>query len=210
MKLYYSPGACSLAPHIALHETGLPHERIRVELASGRCEDGRDISKLNPFGYVPVLELDDGRVLHEVPALLLYLADRKPEAELAPPPGRLARIELNQWLNFVATELHKTLGVLFNPNLPGEAREFFLRLAGRRLSVLAPQLAQRSWLLESGYTIADPYLYTVLRWSPLVDFDLGRWPVYASYMARVEARPAVQAALEAEALSPVAAGADSP
>ncbi len=210
MKLYYSPGACSLAPHILLHETGLPHERIRVELASGRCEDGRNITEINPFGYVPVLELDDGRVLHEAPAIQVYLADRKPEAQLAPPPGRLARVELHQWLNFVASELHRPLGLLFNPGLPGEAREFLLRLAGARLSVLAPQLAQRSWLLEGGYSVADPYLYTILRWTPAVDFELGRWPVYASYMARVEARPAVKAALEAEGLGPFAAAGDAP
>jgi glutathione S-transferase len=200
MKLYYSPGACSLSPHIALCEAALPHELVRVDLQQATTEDGRDYHGVNPFGYVPALELDDGEILLEGPAIVQYIADQVPDKGLAPPAGSLARYRLQQWLNFISTELHKGFGVFFNPALPDAAKEIFTDLVGQRLDVLAPRLEDGAYLMGDTFTVADGYLFTVLGWSPHIGFDLSRWPSLTAYLDRVGARPAVQSALKEEGL----------
>ena len=201
MKLHYAPGACSLAPHIALRETGLPFALSKVELhGSGRTEDGRDFRTVNPKGYVPALELDDGSVLTEVGVLLQYVADRKPETGLAPKAGTMERYRLQEWLNFIATEIHKGYGPLWNPKADdAEKDRARQRLAGR-FDWLSRELDKRDHLAGPAYCIADAYLFTVLNWSRWTGVDLSRWPVLTRYVARIASRPAVQEALRAEGL----------
>lgn len=200
MKLYYSPGACSLSPHIALCEAGLPYELVRVDLQQATTEDRRDYHSVNPFGYVPALELNDGEILLEGPAIVQYIADQAPDKGLAPPAGSLARYRLQQWLNFISTELHKGFGALFNPALPDEAKEIMKGLIGQRLDVLAPKLENSDYLMGDAFTVADGYLFTVLGWCPHIGFDLSRWPALGAYLGQVGARPAVQKALKEEGL----------
>jgi len=200
MKLYYSPGACSLSPHIALCEAGLAHDLILVDLQKSTTEDGRDYSSINPFGYVPALELDNGEILLEGPAIVQYIADQVPEKKLAPENGTLERSRLQQKLNFISTELHKGFGALFNPALPKEAREMFLATVAQRLDVLAPQLESSPYLMGDNFTVADGYLFTILGWSPHLKFDLSRWPALGAYLGRIGERPAVLQALKEEGL----------
>lgn len=200
MKLYYSPGACSLSPHIALCEAGLPYELLRVDLMQKTTEDGRDYLTVNPFGYVPALELDNGEILLEGPAIIQYIADQIPDKGLAPPNGSLDRYRLQQWLNFISTELHKGIGALYNPALPDGAREMFIGLVSKRLNVLAPMLENKPFLMGDDFTVADGYLFTVLGWCPHLDFDLSPWPALGAFLGRVAARPAVQQALGEEGL----------
>ncbi|GAB4480571.1 MAG: glutathione transferase GstA [Burkholderiaceae bacterium] len=201
MKLYYSPGACSLSPHIVLRELGLPFSLVKVDLKTKRTADGADYLPINGKGYVPALELDDGQVLTEGPAIVQYLADRKPEAGLAPPNGTLERYRLQEWLNFISTEVHKQFSPLFAPNTPDATKEAQReRLAGR-FEWLSKQLAGKDYLLGKAFSVADAYLFTVLNWCGFVGIDLGKWPVLAQYHARVAARPAVQEALKAEGLA---------
>jgi len=200
MKLYYSPGACSLSPHIALCEAGLPYELLRVDLMQKTTEDGRDYLTVNPFGYVPALELDNGEILLEGPAIIQYIADQVPDKGLAPPNGSLDRYRLQQWLNFISTELHKGIGALYNPALPDGAREMFIGLVSKRLNVLAPMLENKPFLMGDDFTVADGYLFTVLGWCPHLDFDLSPWPALGAFLGRVAARPAVQQALGEEGL----------
>ena len=200
MKLYYSPGACSLSPHIALCEAGLPYELLRVDLMQKTTEDGRDYLTVNPFGYVPALELDKGEILLEGPAIIQYIADQIPDKGLAPPNGSLDRYRLQQWLNFISTELHKGIGALYNPALPDGAREMFIGLVSKRLNVLAPMLENKPFLMGDDFTVADGYLFTVLGWCPHLDFDLSPWPALGAFLGRVAARPAVQQALGEEGL----------
>ena len=200
MKLYYSPGACSLSPHIALCEAGLPYELLRVDLMQKTTEDERDYLIVNPFGYVPTLELDNGEILLEGPAIIQYIADQVPDKGLAPPNGSLDRYRLQQWLNFISTELHKGIGALYNPALPDGAREMFIGLVSKRLNVLAPMLENKLFLMGDDFTVADGYLFTVLGWCPHLDFDLSPWPALGAFLGRVAARPAVQQALGEEGL----------
>jgi len=200
MKLYYAPGACSLSPHIALCEAGLDHDLVLVDLQQSTTEDGRDYSSINPFGYVPALELDNGEILLEGPAIVQYIADQVPDKNLAPENGTLERSRLQQKLNFISTELHKGFGALFNPALPKEAGEMFLGIVAQRLDVLAPQLESSPFLMGDNFTVADGYLFTVLGWSPHLKFDLSRWPSLTSYLERVGSRPAVLQALKSEGL----------
>ena len=200
MKLYYSPGACSLSPHIALCEAGLPYELLRVDLMQKTTEDGRDYLTVNPFGYVPALELDNGEILLEGPAIIQYIADQVPDKGLAPPNGSLDRYRLQQWLNFISTELHKGIGALYNPALPDGAREMFIGLVSKRLNVLAPMLENKPFLMGDDFTVADGYLFTVLGWCRHLDFDLSPWPALGAFLGRVAARPAVQQALGEEGL----------
>lgn len=200
MKLYYSPGACSLSPHIALCEADLPHELVRVDLKQATTEDGRDYHTVNPCGYVPALELDDGEILLEGPAIVQFIADQVPDSNLAPPNGSLARYRLQQWLNFISTELHKGLGALFDPTLPEAAKAAFKRSVGQRLEVVAPGLETGGLLMGDTFTVADGYLFTVLSWCPHLGFDLSRWPALGSYLERIGARPAVRSALKQEGL----------
>ncbi len=200
MKLYYSPGACSLSPHIALCEAELSYELMLVDIQQATLENGRDYHTINPFGYVPALELDNGETLLEGPAIVQYIADQVPDKRLAPPAGSLDRYRLQQWLNFISTELHKGLGALFNPALPDDARELFKGIVGQRLDVLAPQLEATPFFMGDTFTVADGYLFTVLGWCPHIGFDLSRWPTLGAYLERVGARPAVQSALKEEGL----------
>ena len=200
MKLYYSPGACSLSPHIILNEGGFSFDKERVDLASKKTETGADYAAINPDGYVPALLLDDGQVLTEGPAIIQYLADRVPEKKLAPPLGTLERYRLMQWLNFISTELHKGFSPLFHPQAPKEWKTVVAAQLGRRLSTVSRQLEGKDWLLGEGFTVADAYLFTVLGWGRHVGIDVEQWPVLQAYQGRVSTRPAVQSALKAEGL----------
>jgi len=200
MKLYYTPGACSLSTHIALCEADLSYELVQVDLQKSKTADGRNTSEISPFGYVPALELDSGDILTEGPAIVQYIADLVPNKNLAPKNGSIERYKMQQWLNFISSELHKGFGGLFNPTIPDSARELFISGLTRRLDVLAPQLEQSLFLLGDDYTVADGYLFTVLSWAPHVNFDLSPWPSLISYSERVGSRPAVLKALKAEGL----------
>ncbi|MDD5247704.1 MAG: glutathione transferase GstA [Rhodocyclaceae bacterium] len=200
MKLYYSPGACSLSPHIVLREAGLAFELEKVNLKTKQTETGADFRAVNPKGYVPALRLDDGSVLTEGPAVVQYIADLAPERGLAPAAGTLARYRLMEWLNFISTELHKAFGALFNPLTPEDWKTFVRGLIGQRLDYIAGQLGERPYLMGETFTVPDAYLFTILRWGKWTDIDIGRWPVLKTYVERIAARPAVHAALAAERL----------
>jgi glutathione S-transferase len=200
MKLYYSPGACSLSPHIILNEGGFSFDKEKVDLASRKTETGADYTAVNPDGYVPALRLDDGQVLTEGPAIIQYLADRVPEKKLAPPMGTIERYRLMQWLNFITTELHKGFAPLFNPQAPEEWKAVATAQLARRLSSVSQQLEGKDWLLGNDFTVADAYLFTVLGWGRYVGIELERWPVLKAYQDRVFMRPAVQSTLKAEGL----------
>ena len=201
MKLYYSPGACSLSPHIVLAESGLPFELDKVDFSSMRSERGADFSKVNPKGYVPVIQLDDGEVLTEGSAIVQYIADHAPKKKLAPAAGTMARYRLQEWLNFIATELHKGgFSPLFNSKLPEDMRAKTIERLSSRLDFTAKRLEGRNYLMGDEFTVADAYLFTILRWAPGVNLDLSRWPVLAKYQERIAERPAVQQALEEEGL----------
>lgn len=199
MKLYYAPGTCSLSPHIVLRELDLPFDLVRVDNRSKRTADGRDFLAINPKGYVAALEIDGGQVLTEGPAISQYLADLRPEAGLAPPAGSWARSQLHEWLNFISAEIHGGFGPLFNRDLPEAARAWWQARLEKRLEHVATALRERQALVQDRYGLADIYLYAVLRWAPQLDVDLRRWPALAAFQRRVDARPAVQAALAAEA-----------
>ena len=199
MKLYYFPGACSLAPHIIAHELGLPLELVRVDPATKRAVDGQNYRAINPKGSVPALELDDGRVLTEGPAIDQFLADLVPDADLAPPAGTFERYRLQEWLNWVSTELHKGFGPLWASDMPaGVQRQTKDKLA-ERIGYLDRHLATSEYALGS-FSVADVYAFVVLNWAQLFAIDLGRWPNVARYQARIAARPAVRAAMQAEGL----------
>ncbi len=201
MKLYYAPGACSLSPHIVLCETGLPYELVKVDLDSKRTESGEDFHRINPLGYVPALELEDGVVLLEGPAIVQYLADQAPARQLVPPPGTFPRYQLQQWLNFISTELHKGCGNLFQPDLPDEVKESFRRRLGERFAYTAVQLSGQDYLMGDVFTVADAYLFVVMSWRDYVGLDLSPWPVLLKYFDRIAERPAVGEALRQEGLT---------
>ncbi len=201
MKLYYSPGACSLSVHIILCETELTYDLIRVDLKTKLTEDKQNFCNINPFGYVPAIELNNGNILLEGPAIIQYLADQVPEKQLAPANGTFERYQLQQQLNFISTELHKGLGGLFNPAFTSDAQEIFKDNFYRRLDILAPKLADDNYLLGAQFSVADAYLFTVLSWCPMVGFDLTKWPDLISYQQRIAKRPSVQKALKEEGLT---------
>lgn len=198
MKLYFSPGACSLASHITLRELGLPFEAVKVDLVKKTTKAGDDFRAVNPKGYVPALALDDGAVLTEGPAILQYLADRKPEARLAPPNGTLERYRLQEWLAFINSEVHKSFSPLFNPSASAEVKEGARKLLARRLRYVEQQLEGREHLTGAAFTVADAYLYTVLGWAKHTGVDLEPFPNLRAFRERVGARPSVQAAQAAE------------
>ena len=200
MKLYYSPGACSLAVHIILRETATPFELVRVDLKGKRTEKGEDYLKINPKGYVPALQLDSGETLTEAGVILQYLADQRPESGLAPKLGTMERYHLMEMLNFVSTEMHKTLGALFNPAITSEWRAGVLQRFAMRSDYLATKLDSQQYLTGDKFSIADAYLFVVLGWTSLHKIDMHQWPALVSYMGRVAARPAVQQAMKAEGL----------
>ncbi|BAP90103.1 glutathione S-transferase [Burkholderiales bacterium GJ-E10] len=201
MKLYYSPGACSLSPHIVLREAGLPAQLVRVDLRSGMTQDGADFRAINGKGYVPALELPDGTLLTEGPAIVQYLADQSPDSGLAPANGTIERYRVQEWLNFISTELHKQFSPLFDPASDSSQKTRQRERIGRRLDWVAARLGEGDYLMGSRFTIADAYLFVVLSWARHVGIDLGRWPALAAYQDRVGRRPQVQEALRAEGLA---------
>jgi glutathione S-transferase len=200
MKLFYSPAACSLSPHITLRELQLSFELVKVDLATKHEENGADYLTHNPKGYVPALLLDNGELLTEGPAIVQYLADLVPEKKLAPANGTMERYRLQEMLNFITSELHKGMGAMFKPQLPAEWRVVVVETLGKRMDFLSKHLKGKSWVMGETFTVADAYLFTVLRWSDILKFDMSAWPDLKEYVARVAIRPAVQAALKAEGL----------
>ena len=201
MKLYYSPAACSLSPHIVAREAGVPIELVKVDLKAHTLADGTDYTTINPKGSVPLLELDDGDRLSEGPAIVQYLADRNPAAGLAPAAGTMARYHLQEWLNFVTSELHKQYSPLFDAAVPAEYKETVKARLAQRLDWLSTRLAGQDYLTGAQFSVADAYLFTVLNWNRWVGLDTARWPALEAYVARVAARPKVQEALTAEGLT---------
>ena len=200
MKLYYSTGACSLSPHIALREAGLPFELVLASTKTHKLTDGTDYYTINPKGYVPLLELDNGERLSEGPAIVQYVADLVPAKNLAPANGTMARYRLQEWLTFIGTEIHKTFSPLFVPSTTEEARTAAkTRLLGR-LSYVNEQLAGKQFLLGDTFSVADGYLFTVTNWARPTGLDISSLTNLGAFMARVAARPAVQEALKAEGL----------
>ncbi len=200
MKLYYSPGACSLAPHIALREAGLPFTLEKVDLRAKQTEHGADFTAINPKGYVPALELDDGSLLTEAGVMLQYIADQAPASELAPAFGTMARYHLMETIHFIATELHKSAGALFNPAAPEEWRQVVHGLLGRRFGFIENRLGDRPYIEGAQFTVADAYLFTILSWSRPLKIDLTPWPGLSAYVARIGSRPKVIETLQAEGL----------
>jgi glutathione S-transferase len=200
MKLYYTPGACSQAPHIVLQELDLKYTPIKVDLATHTLPDGSDYRTVNPKGYVPMLELDDGTRLTEANVLLQYLADRKPGA-LAPPTGSVERYRLMEWLSFIATEVHKGFGPLWNPKVEPAVRERTVAALGNRFGYIAQTLGRQPYLMGQSFTIADAYLFVILNWSNYHKVDLKPWPALTEFQARIAKRPAVQATLKIEGLA---------
>jgi glutathione S-transferase len=200
MKLYYVPGACSLSPHIVLREAGVKFDLVKVDLASHRTEGGSDYMKTNPRGYVPALELDDGSVLTEGPAIVQYIADQYPRANLAPAPTDRRRYDLQSWLNFISTELHKQFSPLFNPATVEAQRAASIDTLKRRFTYVAQELGSRDYIAGDHFSVADAYLFTVIGWASYVKFDLSAWPAILGYLGRIGGRSSVQQALRAEGL----------
>ena len=201
MKLYYSPAACSLAPHIVAREAGIPVELVKVDLVSHKLADGTDYFTINPRGYVPLLELDDGTRISEVAAIVQYLADLKPTANLAPAYGTLDRVRLNQWLTFVSSELHKTFSPwLWHKETAESTKQAVKDKLATRFQELDALFAKQDFLLGSRFSIADAYAYTIVNWSNFLGISLKAYPALSAYLLRVAARPKVQEALGAEGL----------
>ncbi len=200
MKLYYFPGACSLACHIAMREAGLNFDLEKVDLKAKKTESGADYTTVNPKGYVPALKLDDGGLLTEAGVIVQYVADKKPEKKLAPATGTPERYRLQEWLNFISTEVHKGTSPLFNPATPDAYKQIVMDRLGTRYDYVAKEVAKKTYLMGDTFTVADGYMFTILNWANFVKIDLGKWPALQAYQGRVAARPAVQAALLAEGL----------
>jgi glutathione S-transferase len=200
MKLYYSPGACSLSPHIVLRESGLPFTPVLASTKTHQLADGTDYYTINPKGYVPLLELDNGERLTEGPAIVQYIADQVPDKKLAPPAGTMARYRVMEWLNFTTSELHKSFSPLFNKDFPEDGKAFYRKKLGDRLAWVDTQLAGKQYLMGDQFTVADAYLFTVAGWGQYVGVDIKPLANLSAYMARVAARPAVQEAMKAEGL----------
>ncbi len=200
MKLYYSPGACSLSPHIALHEAGLAHDLVKVDLKAKTTENGDDYTKINPKGAVPALALDDGSILTEGPAIVQMIADKAAGKNLAPANGSTERYRLQEWLNFISTDLHKSFGPLFQPALSDETKQFFKDRIAKYFGYADKQLAGKDYLMGSQFTVADGYLFVMLAWAGRMNIDISAFPNLVAYQARVAARPNVQAALKTEGL----------
>ncbi|HXN33364.1 MAG TPA: glutathione transferase GstA [Polyangiaceae bacterium] len=198
MKLYFAPGACSLHPHIALIEAGQSFDLVRVDTRAHKTQDGTDYYTINPKGSVPALELDDGSVLTEGAVIDQYIADRKPEAKLAPPAGTMDRYRLQEWLNFIASEIHKSFTPLFGSASDDVKQQARARI-GTRFDLVARALETRPYLVGSSFTVADAYLYNMLRWTHFTGIELTKWPALKAFFGRVDERPSVKKALEAEA-----------
>lgn len=219
MKLYYSPGACSLSPHIVLREAGLPFDLVKVDTKTKKTDSGEDFTAINPKGYVPVLELDDNGAqkggqsggqkggqnerITEGPAIVQYLADRVPEKKLAPPNGTLERVRLQEWLNYITSELHKSFAPLFSPGTTDDYKQQLKQHIVKRLSIVEQSLAKtgKPWLLGDNFSVADAYLFVVTNWSGVVGVDIKGLEKLGEFQARTRERPAVAAALRAEGLT---------
>jgi len=202
MKLYYSPGACSLSPHIVARELGIAVELKKVNTKDKTFEGGGDYWKVNARGYVPALELDNGQVLTEGPAIVQYLADQKPDAGLAPKNGTFERYRLQEWLNFLTSEVHKQFSPLFKPNTPDDYKPIAKQNIATRFDWLDKQLEGKDYLMGKQFTVADAYLFVLLNWTRPTQIDLSKWPNLGAYQKRVAARPKVKEALQAEGLLP--------
>ncbi len=200
MKLYYSPGACSQAAHIVLHEAGLPHDSARVDIRAKRLEDGSDYLAINPKGAVPAVELDDGQVLTENAVILQYIADQAGAFELLPQPGDLQRYRVLEWVNFVATELHKSFAPLFNPAAGEETKQLARDTIGKKLDFVEQQIGHKPYLLGDSFTLPDAYLFVILGWTEKMRIGLDRWPRLAAFRQRVAARESAREVLEFEGL----------
>ena len=200
MKLYYSPGACSLSPHIVMREAGIPVELSKVDLGSHRAEGDLDFSQINSKGYVPALDMGGGQVLTEGPVIIQYLGDQKPDSGLVPKAGTIERYRLQEWLNFITAEVHKSFGPLFDKNASADRKAAAHAAIERHLAWVDTQLNDRQYLMGDRFTVADAYLFTVVNWTRAVGIDLGRWPTLADYQRRVAERPKVREALQAEGL----------
>lgn len=200
MKLYYSPGVCSLSPHIVLRETNTPFELVKTDIKAKTVDGGGDFRTVNPNGYVPALALDDGTLLTEGPAIVQFIADKAGATDLAPANGTIERTKMQSWLNFVSSELHKTFSPLFNAQMPEEAKEIFRQKLRDRFAFLDKHFAANAYLMGGAFTVPDAYLFTILRWGKSMGVDPNAYSNLKAYVARVEVRPAVQAALRAEGL----------
>jgi len=199
MKLYYSSGACSLSPHIVLRELGGKFDLESVDLGSKKTRSGKDYTKVNPKGYVPALELENGEVLTEGPAIVQYLADKAANSDILPKAGTMERYRAMEMLSYITSELHKSMGSLFDKNLTQEARKAIIERVSKRIDHLDSILGKQKYLLGDTFSVADAYAFTVLGWGKWVNVDIAKWKNIPDYMKRIEARPAVQAALQAEA-----------
>jgi len=206
LRLYYSPGACSLASHIVAREAGVSVDLVKVDVAAKTTEEGEDYRAINLKGSVPALLLDDGSLLTEGSVISQFIADLAPEAGLIPPFGTLARYRTLEWLNFIATELHKGFGPLWRKDTPDEFRMVVKHMLAMKFDFLELHLAGREFLLAGGFCIADAYAFTILSWAPVVGIDLAEWPNLATYVQRIAARTNVRVALAAEGLTEAAAG----
>jgi glutathione S-transferase len=198
MKLYIIPGACSLAVNISLREAGIRFDLARLDLETGKADDGTDLRAINPKGYVPALQLDDGKVLTENVAVLQYVAEQNPQANLAPPPGTFERYRHMEWLSFINSEIHKGFSPLYSPAATEEVRQYARTHLTKRLDYLH-SAAQDTYLVGGQFAVADAYLFTVLGWGSEVGLDMSRWPRLESYRANIARRPHVIAALQSEA-----------
>ena len=200
MKLYYSPGACSLAPHICLHEAGMTFEMVLAPTKTHKLPDGSDYYAINALGYVPLLELGDGTRLTEGPAIVQYIADQVPDKNLAPANGTVAKAQMQAWLNFISTELHKGFSPLFNAATPADYKVIVVDKLMSRLKWVDQQLTGKTYLMGEQFSVADPYLFTVTNWAAIVKVDISSFAHIAAFRARMAARPAVHAAMKAEGL----------
>jgi glutathione S-transferase len=200
MKLYFSPGACSLSPHIVLLEAGLPFTTERVNIRKKLTASGADYAAINPKGYVPALELENGSLLTEGPAIVQYIADLAPEKQLAPAQGTVEHYQMIEWLNYIGTELHKSYTPLFNPASGDDAKSAARALLAKRFGYVAQKLEGREYLVGDRFSVADAYLFTVANWAQVVQFDMSAWPVLKAFQDRIAARPAVQRAMRDEGL----------
>jgi len=200
MKLYFAPGACSLSPHIVLQEAGIAAEVEQVDNREKKTKSGKDYWTINPKGQVPALQLDSGEILTEGPVIVQYLADQKPGTGLVPAAGTIERYRVQEWLNFITSELHKSFGPIFRPTTPDAYKAISKENIGKRFDWLDKQLAGRPYLMGDRFTVADAYLFTVLRWSSRIEIDVAKWLNLQAYMDRVGARPKVQAAMKEEGL----------
>ena len=201
MKLYYSPGACSQAAHIVLHETGFSHDSSRVDLRAKTLEDGSDYLRVNPKGAVPALELENGEVLTENAVILQYLGDRSGSTDLLPPLGDFRRYRVLEWLNFVATELHKGFAPLWNPAAASEWKQATRDQLGKKFDFVEQQLGDGPFLTGNRFTIADAYLFVMLGWTAVTDIDLARWPNLTAFYERAAQRPSARQVLQFEGLA---------